>query len=327
MFMLIGVTVIHAQSDGWVVEDIILKLEDGTTYHWVRDSRYNTSDLKEAVQMGDLVVAYGDYVDVLSSVYNRSLTMKGETDNATNVVANGIWVRDSVEHSIIVKDYLTTSETFRAVDDWIADIYFNYYDSPSDLYTFTEVEFHKPYGVLMTKTELLKVNDTSSGYDWYDVTVTQSLTPGANTSDSDWEWDWITYTMNGSNPGSNVFLSDYDSPPNDELPTGLFSFLWRILNFHPRDVFPWLYPAEPQVEGLDMSDFSQEKYMVRYQAPGSYPQSDEPLEVRHHFVLRVQDGVKPRFWQQSQVKYVRGSVLASPPYYSQLFHEGFLELR
>jgi hypothetical protein len=76
-----------------------------------------------------------------------------------------------------------------------------------------------------------------------------------------------------------------------------------------------------------MSDFNQETFTVRYQAPLGYQKSDEALETRHHYVLRVEDGEKPSFWQQSQVKYVRDGVIAAPPYYSQLLHEGYLGLR
>ncbi len=323
---LLGVATVQAQSSGWVIPDIIVKLDDGTTHHEVRDSRYNLTELITGVQEGDIVVAYGDYVHVTPRIYNHSLTLYGDTDHSTNIVANGVWIRNMIEHSINVKDYTTTPDTFSEVDHWVEDIYFNYNDPPDDLITRTEVEFHEPYGVILTKTELLKVNDTSTEFDWYDVTVTQTLTPGANSSGSDWEWGWLTYTMNGSMDGSNVFLSDYDLPPSNELPKGLFSFLWRILNFHPRDFLPWLYETEVDVEGLDMSDFSLETFTVRYQAPDGFTRSNEPLETRHHYVIRVEEGVKPRFWQQTQVKYVRAGVIAAPPYYSPLLHEGYLEL-
>ena len=132
--------------------------------------------------------------------------------------------------------------------------------------------------------------------------------------------------MNGSTIDSNVFLSDYDQPPNDELPTGLFSFLWRVLNFNFKKLLPWLYVPELEVEGVDMSDFSRELFKVQYRAPDGFQRSDEPLSVRHHYVLRVEEGESPRFWQGTQVKYMRGSVIAGVPYYSPLMGEGYLIL-
>jgi hypothetical protein len=84
---------------------------------------------------------------------------------------------------------------------------------------------------------------------------------------------------------------------------------------------------ELKVEGVDQSDFSLETFTVRYQAPDGYKKSNEQLRVRHHYVLRVSDGVKPRFWQQTQVRYEKAGVIAAPPFYSPLMHEGYLELR
>ena len=264
-----------------------------------------------------------------SSVWKTpfSFILTGETDNSTRIVAASISKQGSLEHSIILKDYTKNTDYNETINQWKDDVTSQVFSSYNVLAIRTEIEYHEPYGVLKTKTELVKVNDTSSEFDWYDVTVTQSLTPGANSSASDWEWGWISYTMNGSKEDSNVFLSDYDSPPTNELPTGLFSFLWRILNFSPRNFFPWLYVDELKVEGIDQSDFSLETFTVRYQAPDRYLRSNEPLEVRHHFVLRVFDGVNPKFWQQTQVKYVRGNVIAAPAYFSPLMHEGYLELR
>jgi hypothetical protein len=256
-----------------------------------------------------------------------SFSLKGETDNSTRNVVEGAWVEDSTEHSLFIKDYTFIPDHEETALSWLNEANGFSETKYQVLAIRTEIEYHEPYGVLETKTELLKVNDTSSEFDWYDVTVTQTLTPGANTSGSNWEWGWFTYTMNGSKRDSNVFLSDYDAPPSNELPTGLFSFLWRILNFHPRDFFPWFYQNELDVEGVDMSDFSLETFTVRYQAPNGYKKANEPLEMRHHYVIRVGDGEKPKFWQQTQVKYVRTGVIASPPYYSPLMHEGYLELR
>jgi hypothetical protein len=273
---------------------------------------------------GSPVVYYGD---VFNDLIFLRFSLMGETDNSTKVVVNGVILQESQEYSLVIKDYSPQPNHNATIDRWIEDVRSQELTSYDVMAIRTEIEYHEPYGTLDTTTELVKVNDTSSEFDWYDVTVSQTLTPGANTSGSDWEWGWLTYTMNGSKGDSNVFLSDYDAPPSNELPTGLFSFLWRILNFHPRDFFPWFYQNELDVEGIDMSDFSLEKFSVRYQAPLGYQKADAPLEMRHHYVLRVGEGVKPRFWQETQVKYVRAGTLAAPPYYSPLLHEGYLELR
>ena len=111
------------------------------------------------------------------------------------------------------------------------------------------------------------------------------------------------------------------------MPTGLFSFLWRVLNFNLKKLFPWIYVPELKVEGVDMSDFSRELFKVQYRAPDGFQKSDEQLSVRHHYVLRVEEGESPRFWQQSQVKYVKDNVIAGAPYFSPLLSEGYLELR
>ena len=267
------------------------------------------------------------YEDVLNDLIFLRLSLKGETDNSTMIVVNGVILQESQEYSLVIKDYSPQPHHNATIDRWIEDVRSQESTSYNVMAIRTEIEYHEPYGTLDTTTELVKVNDTSSEFDWYDVTVSQTLIPGANTSGSDWEWGWLTYTMNGSKGDSNVFLSDYDAPPSNELPRGLFTFLWRILNFHPRDFFPWLYPEELGVEGIDMSDFSLEAFTVRYQAPDGYQRAGEPLETRHHYVLRVADGENPRFWQQTQVKYVKAGVIAAPPYFAPLMHEGFLELR
>lgn len=291
----------------------------------------NTTLYREALQNGMPIVYYGENVDLFHGLHNFSLTLTGETDNSTKNVALGGLVygtdHGSIEHSLVIKDYSYESNHIKRVNQWVFDTLEYPLTSFPISAVRTELEYQEPYGVLETLTEIIQIDDTSSEFDWYDVTVSQTLIPGANSSGSDWEWEWLTYTMNGSRGESNVFLSDYDSPPSNELPTGLFSFLWRILNFNPRDLLPWFYPPPVMVEGVDMSDFSRELFNIRYQAPDRYQKANEPLEVRHHYVLRVREGEPPRFWQQSQVKYVKGNVIAAPSFYSTLLGEGYLELR
>lgn len=310
---------------------MVIRNDSGVTIHLYDVPVYNEVELVNSLKDGEAMVFYGNASDQFHSVHNLSLTLIGETDNTTKVVANGIWLQASqgsvTEHILVVKDYEIKPRNLNVIQGWI-DYILAESDAPPELVASrTMVEFHEPYGILETRVELLKVIDTSTSFDWYDVTVSQELTPGSNSSGSDWEWNWLTYTMNGSMVKSNVFLSDYDQPPSGELPTGLFSFLWRVLNFNIRKLLPWLYVTEVEAEGVDMSDFSRELFMVQYRAPDGFQRSDEPLSVRHHYVLRVEDGEPPRFWQGTQVKYMRGSVIAGVPYYSPLMGEGYLELR
>lgn len=310
---------------------MVLKHDSGVTIHLVDIPAYNEYELGDALHDGEIMVFYGNASDQIHSIHSLSLTLSGETDNTTKAVANGVWLQESqgsvIEHVLVVKDYEETPSILNVIQGWL-DYVLAEPDAPPELVaTRTMFEFHEPYGILETRLELLKVNDTSASFDWYDVTVTQDLTPGSNSSGSDWEWNWLMYTMNGSMVKSNVFLSDYDQPPSGELPTGLFSFLWRLLNFNFKRLLPWLYLPEIGVEGVDMSDFSRELFMVQYRAPDGFQRSDEPMSVRHHYVLRIEDGGLPRFWQGTQIKYMRGSVIAGTPYYSPLLSEGYLELR
>ena len=312
---------------------IIGIIEDGRETAFIVNSK---TDLNATRWMGVLndgipVIFYGNDTDQFNRVYNSSLTLSVDTDNTTRVVAVGVWLQMSgertVEHSITVKDYEFTATNLQAVYRWLDEMQ-GYGDSSLVLAaTRTEVEYQEPYGVLESRNELLKVDDTSTEFDWYDVTVSQDLTPGANSSGSDWEWARLTYTMNGSMTESNVFLSDYDQPPSGELPKGLFSFLWRLLNFDVRRIFPWLYVPEVEVQGIDMSDFSRDLFMVQYIAPEGFQRSDEVLSVRHHYVLRVVDGEPPRFWQGTGVKYMRSDIIAGVPFYSPLLGEGYISLR
>ena len=313
--------------------DLISLIEEGEEPAFLVNSKndINATRWTGALNDGIPVIIYGNNTDQFKKVYNSSLTLTGDTDNITNIVAVGVWLQRSgeqvVEHSVIVKDYEFRATNLQAVYKWLNDT-LEYGDSSLILAgTRTEVECQEPYGILESRVELLKVNDTSTVFDWYDVTVSQELTPGVNSSGSDWEWERLTYNMNGSMGDSNVFLSDYDQPPSGELPTGLFSFLWRILHYDVRRFLPWFYVPEVEVEGVNMSDFSRELFMVQYFAPDGFQRSDEPLSVRHHYVLRIEDGGLPRFWQGTQVKYMRGSVIAGVPYYSPLLGEGYLELR
>jgi hypothetical protein len=331
LFLMVLLVPVLAQSTGEIPQiEIYPEIVDiACTIN--SDSEFNSTKNQEILNYGIPVIYYGENAELFNELYNFSLTLTGETDNSTNNVVLGGLVygtdHGSIEHSLVIKDYSYESNHIKRVNQWVFDTLEYPLTSFPVTAVRTELEYQEPYGVLETLTEIIQIDDTSSEFDWYDVTVSQTLTPGANSSGSDWEWEWLTYTMNGSRGESNVFLSDYDQPPSGDLPTGLFSFLWRILNFNPRDLLPWFYPPPVMVEGVDMSDFSRELFNIRYQAPDRYQKANEPLEVRHHYVLRVREGEPPRFWQQSQVKYVKGNVIAAPPFYSTLLGEGYLELR
>jgi hypothetical protein len=183
-----------------------------------------------------------------------------------------------------------------------------------------------PHGVLETKIDVLRMEKENPEYDWYDVTVTQTLTPGANIS-SDWEWNWLIYTMNGTYGNGNVMLSDYDPPPSHEAPKGIFTFLWKLLGFDLSEYLPWFMKPEPILEGFDRSDFSIELYRVQYSAEQGYPHRDEPLEIRHHYVVRVGEGETPVFWHQTQIQYTQSGDFAQIPYITSQLASGYINVR
>jgi hypothetical protein len=130
--------------------------------------------------------------------------------------------------------------------------------------------------------------------------------------------------MNGTMGSSNIYLSDYDSAYSEELPQGPFSFLWRLIGFDLREYIPWLFPPEPMVTGADMSDFSIELFRARYEAPRNYRYRNEPLEERHHYVIRIEDGESPVFWHQTQAQYTQTDDFAQVPYITPPLASGYL---
>lgn len=234
---------------------------------------------------------------------------------------------ETIFHELRVYDYSLTERANVSVQRWIDD--FTPVINPDGykiMGIITEVDHHNPYGVLETKVEVLRVEEDNTEFDWYDVTVSQTLTPGANYT-SDWEWNWLTYTMNGTYGKGNIMLSDYDPPPSHEAPTGIFTFLWRLLGFDLRQYIPWLRVSEPVLEGADMSDFSLEVYRVKYSATREYTHRDEPLVIRHHYVVRVPDGESPIFWHQTQVQYTQAEDYAQIPYITQPLSKGYIKTR
>ncbi|MCW4011687.1 MAG: hypothetical protein NWF07_01710 [Candidatus Bathyarchaeota archaeon] len=256
------------------------------------------------------------------------LDKEGSTGGLELVVHTG-WLQENepIHHQLLVYDYSLTQRANASVQKWRDEL--TALSSPDGyriMGVVTEIDHHDPYGVLETTIEVLKMQEENTEYDWYDVTVSQTLTPGANYT-SDWEWNWLTYTMNGTYGKGNIMLSDYDPPPSHEAPTGIFTFLWRLLGFDLSNYLPWIGRPEPVLEGVDMSDFSLEVYRVRYSAEREYSHRDEPLEIRHHYVARVVDGGEPVFWHQTQVQYTQAEDYAQIPVITPPLATGYIKVR
>ncbi len=292
-------------------------------------SGFNTSQALSYLEEGARVVFYGNTTFPLSEVYLPRLAITNCTDAGSKLVASGLWLQregnTTIEHQLQVYDYSFTQLDMESIFNWIDES--NELTTPEGyiiLCSITQIDHHEPYGMLETRTEVLKVNDDNIQYDGYDVSATQRLTPGINYTSSKWVWNWLTYTMNGSLGSSNVYLSEYDPPPSDKPPEGPFSFLWKILGFDIRTLIPWLTPPASNVEGVDMSDYSVEVFRARYQAPKTYGHRNEPLEIRHHYVLRTENDVVPCFWQQSQAQYTQVDDFAQIPYITPPLSSGYV---
>ncbi len=286
----------------------------GVEAAFVNSSLYSSEAAEEMrtwVDTGAPVVFYGGQPELLLDVYMPRIYVEGASSEGSRLVALGVIAASgnrSGDSVLRVMGRSFTEDMLEHAIGWVEDCRGETEGSPPDGYErvglLREVERHEPYGVVESTVELVRVlGDDSETYDWYDVTVTQTVSPGRHTGDSGWGWSWLEYRMNGSADGANVYLSDYDAPPSGEPPVGLFSFLWRVLTFRWDEAFPWLR-EEPVVQGLDMSDFSGELFMARYENRG---EAGAPFTVRHHYVLRVGEGQAPMFWQQTQIKYVKGT--------------------
>ncbi len=287
----------------------------GVEAAFVNSSLYSSEaaeEIRALVDTGAPVVFYGDLPELLQEVYTPRISVEGASSGGSRLVALGVIAATgnrSGDSVLRVMGRSFTEDSLGHAIGWVEDCLGEPEGGGSDGYEYTgllrEVERHEPYGVVESTVEMVRLlGDGSETYDWYDVTVTQTVSPGTHTGDSGWGWGWLEYRMNGSTPGANVFLTDYDAPPSGEPPAGLFSFLWRILTFRWDEAFPWLR-EEPTVQGLDMSDFSRELFMARYENRGAV---GAQFTVRHHYVLRVEEGRAPVFWHQTQIKYVKGGV-------------------
>ena len=87
-----------------------------------------------------------------------------------------------------------------------------------------------------------------------------------------------------------------------------------------------MFPPEPRVLGLDMSDFSIELFRARYEAPRKYNYRNEPIEERHHYVIRITDGELPVFWHQTQAQYTQADDFAQIPYITPPLASGYIRI-
>jgi hypothetical protein len=310
--------------------DIIIHNSEGKITASIYNSETfdNISHVLELLSNGVPVIFYGNDSIQVSEIYQTRLVYEDGLHREGRLVVSGLWVQRlgnrTIEHLMQVYDLSFSLQDSKSVYKWLNETGIDEY--PTDYIiegTITDVNHHNPYGSLETRTEILRVEDLNREFDWYDVTVEQRLVPGINYTDSSWKWKWLTYTMNGTYGTSNVKLTDYDQPPSKEPPKGPFSFLWRILGFDLRNIIPWLNPPKPEVQGSDMSDFSLEIFRTRYSAPDDY-QNNEPFTKRHHYVLRTKKGESPRFWQQTQVRYIQEGDFAQVPYITSPLAAGYI---
>ena len=331
LLLLVNPSVIHANG-GTHDTNILLYSPTGE----VQAAIYNVDTL-DRVQAYDYVlggvpvVVYGNSSLSMTELYQPKMVVQNRSVTDTRLVASGLWLQrengEMIEHHLEVYDYSFSHYDMESIYKWLDDL--TELTRPEGFVfsgILTEVDHHEPHGVLESRTEVLKVIDENVQYDWYDVTVTQRLTPGTNYTSSSWEWNWLTYTMNGSLGSSNVYLSEYEPPTQPEPPKGIFSFLWKILGFDLRDYIPWLKP-EPRVEGADMSDYSIEVFRVRYSAPRDSKYRDEPVERRYHYVLRIEEDKSPVFWRQTQAQYTQAEDFAQIPYITEPLASGYIKLR
>ena len=296
----------------------------------VSSREFNQSKIQSLIQCNTPVVLYGEDISSLSDVFEPSFVITNRTESSTGLVVSGFWLQETgnkpIEHQLKIYDINYRGSLRDKIDNWIEES--SMISAPEDYLMegrITSIEYHEPYGFIETEMEILKLVNDNKEYDWYDVSINQHIVPGSNYSSSSWEWNWITYTMNGSLGKSNIQLSNYDQPPNNERPKGPFSFLWRIMGFDIRNIIPWLKQPEPRVEGIDRSDFNQEVFRVRYSAPERYMHKNEPLTVNHHYVIRVTKNQSPVFWHQTQVRYTQADDIAKIPYITPPLLSGYVK--
>ena len=271
----------------------------------------NYSDLKEPELLGALaggipVIFHGSGAERLLDIAEPAiapLNMEGAT-------AVGVWRHGAGHVSVlVVRDANPAQADLDAAIRWTEEPP----EAPSGAHAqtvtligvLTELDLHMPAGTLASRTEVLRVEEDSPDHDLYELTVTQTLTPGAHTGESQWRWTRLDYSAGGG-PGSNVELASYSPLPEDARPRGLFTLLWRIVTFRWADLFTWL-TAGGGVTWTDLSDEAVGLYAVAAEAPQGSDEAAGPLEARHQYVVRVQEGAASVVNRWTMAMYRKGA--------------------
>jgi hypothetical protein len=281
-------------------------------------SEEKTLDVLQSLGVGTPVVFYGEGAELLLEVAEPRIALKG--GEAPIVV--GVWWQGGDAEApvsvLVIRDANYEDISLEAAIAWAGESLEAPTGAQGQLYSLvgavTEVDRRLPLGVLTSKTEVVRVVDSSDEYDWYDVTVTQTLTPGSYTGSSGWRWSQLTYTMDGSQPGANVELTSYDAVTENPEPKGLFTFLLRIMTFRWSSLLPWLWGSDQGTTWTDDSDYARSLYSVRYEAPEGSDDASAPLEARHHYVVKTAEAAAPNMSVWTQVTYIKGGALSAERY-------------
>jgi len=268
------------------------------------------SDVEAALREGLPVIFTGDGAAALLEAAGPPLTI----ENTGDVRAAGVWTHPDQPGApvsiLLVRDAYYTPECLEDAYRWLEEPLEAPEGEMAELYrlaaVLTEVDRQLPLGVLETRTEVLLVLGDPG---LIDLTVTQRLTPGSSAGVSGWNWSSLEYAVNGSSPGACVELVSYDEAPRREPPVGIFTLLWRIMALRWSDLVPWLW-GDQGVAWTDMSDQAGRLYHVIIDAPTGSEEAREPLEARHHMVLRAEEGVDPAFRRWTRATYVKGGALS-----------------
>jgi hypothetical protein len=277
-----------------------------------------TQEVLQSLGAGTPVVFYGEGAELLLEIAEPRIVLTG--GEAPIIV--GVWRQGGDTEApvsvLVVTD--TNYEEIRLEEAiaWAGEPLTVPTGAQGQLYSLvgavTEVDRRLPLGVLTSRTEIVRVADSSAEYDWYDVTVTQTLTPGAHTGASGWRWSQLTYTMDGDQPGANVELTSYDAVTENPEPRGLFTFLLRIMTFRWSNLLPWLWGTDQGTTWTDNSDYARSLYAVRYEAPEGSDDASAPLEAHHHYVVKTAEAAAPTMSAWTQVTYIKGGALSAERY-------------
>ncbi|MFH2110944.1 MAG: hypothetical protein ABIJ47_06755 [Candidatus Bathyarchaeota archaeon] len=310
----------HAQGLTPSAGDAVLIDSNGSVtariYNATRVTEDILTEVNATLRDGLPVVFIGEGAERLLEVAGAPITL----EDLDGVAAAGVWLHPGQPGApisvLLVRDSFYSPECLEAAYRWLEEPVEAPSGNLSDLYrlvaVLTEVDRQLPLGVLETRTEVLRVLD-ASGFNLIDLTVNQMLTPGSAAGVSGWMWSSLEYAVDGSAAGANVTLSSYDEPPR-EPPVGIFTLLWRIVTLRWADIIPWLWGQGQGVAWTDMSDYGRQLYQVRIEAPDGSAEAGEPLEARHHVVLKAAEGADPVYLRWTQVRYVKGGALSAERY-------------